>query len=130
MHCQDLKNPIQKRRKNYDRAKIIISLSYNNPLLFHCSAVSTVTVPILFTVGIVCSIAIESFNNSKSIFTHYIIHLTCGIICALVFQFVNVIFQSPNHWDNEFLLTATLIAVVYITIFVASDYWIKLKYFI
>lgn len=47
---------------------------------------SIVTVPILFVVGVLSSLAIESFSLNKNIGLSYLKHLGCAILCALIFS--------------------------------------------
>lgn len=74
-------------------------------------AVSIVTVPILFVVGGLSSIVIESVSLSKNIGLSYLIHLGCALICALLFSLTAV----------GVLVTALLVSFVYATIFFIID---------
>ena len=74
-------------------------------------SVSIVTVPILFVVGILSSLAFESFNFSKNIVLSYLIHLGCAVLCAFVFSLT----------ATGVLFIAILISFVYATIFFIID---------
>ncbi|MDI2588535.1 hypothetical protein OR571_15785 [Psychrobacillus sp. NEAU-3TGS] len=74
-------------------------------------AVSIVTVPVLFIVGVLSSIAIESFSSSKNIGLSYLKHLGCALVCAFIF--------SLTVFD--LLVTALLISFAYATIFFIID---------
>lgn len=74
-------------------------------------AVSIVTVPIIFVVGVLSSLAIETVSISKNIGLSYSIHLGCAIICALIFSLT----------ATGVLVTAILVSVVYSTIFFIAD---------
>lgn len=74
-------------------------------------SVSIVTVPILFVVGILSSLAFESFNFSKNIVLSYLIHLGCAELCAFVFSLT----------ATGVLFIAILISFVYATIFFIID---------
>ncbi|TQR12944.1 hypothetical protein [Psychrobacillus soli] len=74
-------------------------------------AVSIVTVPILFIVGILSSIAIESWSFSKNIGLSYLTHLGCAILCALIFSLT----------ASGVLIAAILVSFVYTTIFFTID---------
>lgn len=90
------------------------------PLFFHDAtdsyfkiglAVSIVTVPILFVVGVLSSLAIESSRLSKNIGLSYLTHLGCAILCALIFSLTT----------SGVLVAALLISFVYTTIFFIID---------
>lgn len=81
-------------------------------------AVSTITVPILFVVGILSSIAIEVLSKQQHFLLSYVKHLGCGIICALI-----VLFIAEGSMDSSFFYL--LIAITYVTVFFANDYTIK-----
>lgn len=81
-------------------------------------AVSTITVPILFIVGILSSIAIEILSKQHHFLLSYVKHLGCGIICALI-----VLFIAEGSMDSSFFYL--LIAITYVTVFFANDYTIK-----
>ena len=74
-------------------------------------AVSTVTVPILFVVGVLSSLAIETFSFSKNIGLSYLKHLVCAILCVLIFTLTT----------SGLLVTALLVSFVYTTIFFIID---------
>lgn len=74
-------------------------------------SVSIITVPILFVVGILSSLAFDSFNFSKNIGLSYLIHLGCAILCAFVFSLT----------ATGVLFIAILISFVYATIFFIID---------
>lgn len=90
------------------------------PIFFHDAsdsyfikglAVSIVTVPILFIVGVLSSLAIESVSLSKNIGLSYLKHLGCAILCAFIFSLTAM----------YFLVAALLISFVYATIFFLID---------
>lgn len=74
-------------------------------------SVSIVTVPILFVVGILSSIAFESFNFSKNIGLSYLFHLGCAVLCVFFFSLT----------ASGVLVIALLISFVYVTIFFIID---------
>lgn len=74
-------------------------------------AVSIVVVPVLFVVGVLSSLAIESFSSSKNIGMSYIKHLGCAIFCALIFSLT----------ASSVLVSALLVSFVYATTFFIID---------
>lgn len=74
-------------------------------------AVSIVTVPILFIVGVLSSLGIESFSSSKNIGLSYLKHLGCAIICALIFSLT----------ASDVIVAALLVSFVYATLFFIID---------
>lgn len=78
--------------------------------------VSIISVPILFTFGILVSIVIEL--RTKHIFVAYIEHFACGLICVCVLLLL-------TEWDIELFFIYTLMAFVYVTLFFISDNLIK-----
>jgi len=74
-------------------------------------SVSIVTVPILFVVGVLSSLAIETFSLNKSIGLSYFKHLGCAILCALIFSLR----------ASGVLVAALLISFAYTTIFFIID---------
>ena len=94
---------------------------YNNYFIIGF-AVSFVTVPILFTVGILSSIMIEYFSKKRNYFNYFVKHLACGVVIAYIYQ--------SFAWDLIGFLQTTLIGVIYIIFFGISDYIIKNKYII
>lgn len=80
-------------------------------------AVSIVAVPVLFVVGVLSSLAIESFSSSKNIGMSYLKHLGCAILCALIFSLT----------ASSVLVSALLVSFVYATTFFIID--ILCRYF-
>ncbi|EGQ20005.1 hypothetical protein HMPREF9372_3664, partial [Sporosarcina newyorkensis 2681] len=74
-------------------------------------AVSMVTVPVLFVVGVLSSLAIESFSKRKQLGMSYLKQLGCAIICAGVFSLT-----AFNLFS-----TALIVAFIYVTIFFIID---------
>ncbi|MCZ8542241.1 MULTISPECIES: hypothetical protein [Psychrobacillus] len=74
-------------------------------------AVSTITVPILFVVGVLLSLAIESTSLSNNIGLSYLKLLGSAILCALIFSLTT----------SGGLVTALLVSFVYTTIFFIID---------
>ncbi|MEK9197132.1 hypothetical protein [Ureibacillus sp. FSL E2-3493] len=81
--------------------------------------VSIIAVPILFTVGIFSSIAIESLSKNEHILFSYIKHLVCGIIFTLIFLLLTGEISS--------FLSYIEITIIYVTFFFIIDYIIKQK---
>ncbi len=81
-------------------------------------AVSTITVPILFIVGILSSIAIEASSKQHHFLLSYVKHLGCGIICGLIMLLI-----TEGSMDS--IVLYLLIAITYVTVFFANDYTIK-----
>jgi hypothetical protein len=78
--------------------------------------VSIISVPILFTIGILASSVIEL--RTKHILLAYMKHFGCGLICVCVLLLL-------TDWDIELFFIYTLIAFVYVTVFFISDKLIK-----
>ncbi|MFJ7666953.1 hypothetical protein ACIQXI_07580 [Lysinibacillus sp. NPDC097195] len=78
--------------------------------------VSIISVPILFTFGILVSMVIEL--RTKHIFFAYIEHFACGLICVCVLLLL-------TEWDIELFFIYTVMALVYVTVFFISDYLMK-----
>lgn len=74
-------------------------------------AVSIVTVPVLFVVGVLSSLAIDLFSSNKNIGLSYLKHLGCALVCAFIF--------SLTAFD--LLVTALLISFAYATILFIID---------
>lgn len=80
--------------------------------------VSIITVPILFIVGVLLSITIETLNNQQHILMSYFKHLGGGMICVIVFLLI-------TEWKIDVLAVYSGIAITYVTIFFISDYIVK-----
>jgi len=98
------------------------------PLFFHDFAesyfviglgVSIIAVPILFTVGILSSIAIEQLSKKEHALFSLAKHFGCGIIFTVIFLLLTGEIRSVFIYLS--------IASVYIIIFYISDLFIKLK---
>ncbi|WP_332651425.1 hypothetical protein [Lysinibacillus sp. 54212] len=74
-------------------------------------AVSTMAVPVLFFIGILSSIVIESYTGRRHIGWSFGIHLCFGVLCAIIFSLKM----------DGLLLTALLISLVYVTLFFIID---------
>ncbi|TKI66862.1 hypothetical protein FC756_14095 [Lysinibacillus mangiferihumi] len=81
--------------------------------------VSIISVPILFTIGILASIVIEF--RTKHILFSYMKHFGCGLICVCVLLLL-------TEWNIELFFIYTGMAFVYVTVFFISDHMIKSKF--
>ncbi|WP_312470934.1 hypothetical protein [Neobacillus sp.] len=74
-----------------------------------------VTVPVIFVVGVLTSMAIESLGKSNHVIFSYVKHLMCAILCAILFSFTS----------SDLLITAFYVSIVYVTTFFIIDCIIK-----
>ena len=91
---------------------------FSNTYFYIGLGVSIVTVPILFIVGVLSSVAIETLSKRQHSLFSYGKHLGVGIICVIIFSII-------TGWGMDSLLLYTSIMWLYVTIFFVIDHIIQ-----
>lgn len=88
---------------------------YSNSYFYIGLGVSIVTVPILFIIGVLTSVAIEKLSKHQQLLFSYSKHIGVGFICVIIFSII-------TGWGMDAFLLYTSIMLLYVTIFFVIDH--------